>query len=75
MGCCGPAVHAEFVEDRSYMGVHGTLTQHQPVGDFSVAQPVGHQPQDVDLSWRSSPMISAEALLPKQPALVCKPYR
>jgi hypothetical protein len=35
-GCC-TGVHAELVEDRSQMGVHGALAQHKPLGDLGVA--------------------------------------
>ena len=49
MHCCCPSVHAELVEDRSQMGVHGTFTQHKPLGDLGVAQPISHQLQDLDL--------------------------
>ena len=49
MGGRGPAIHAELVEDRSQMGVHGTFTQYKSVGDLCVAQPIGHQMEHVDL--------------------------
>ena len=49
MGGRGPAVHAELVEDRSQMGVHGTFTQHQPVCYLCVAQPIGYQIEHIDL--------------------------
>ncbi len=43
MHCCCPGIDAELVEDRSQMRVHGTFTQHQPVGNLGVAQPIGYQ--------------------------------
>jgi hypothetical protein len=46
-GCCS-AIYAELVENRSQMRVHGTFTKHKPPGNLGVAQPIGHQMQDVD---------------------------
>jgi hypothetical protein len=48
MGRGGPAVDDQLVVDRSEMGVYGTFTQHESVSDLRVAQPIGHQMQDLD---------------------------
>ncbi|MCE3274721.1 MAG: hypothetical protein K0R13_576 [Propionibacteriaceae bacterium] len=46
-GCAG--IDAELFEDRSQMRVHGTFTQHEPLGNLGVAQPITNQLQDLDL--------------------------
>ena len=46
-GCCS-GIDAELVEDRSQMRVHGTFTQHKPLGDLGVAQSIGYQIQNID---------------------------
>lgn len=74
MYCGCPGIHAQLVEDRSKMGMHGTFTQHQPVGNLGVAQPIGHQIQDVDLPGSQAQGPALKLFFQSRYSLLCKTH-
>jgi hypothetical protein len=57
--CLGPAASAELLQDRADVVVDRAFRQHELPRDLGVPQPLGDEPQHIDLTGREAGRVGA----------------